>query len=85
MSPYYYMILFAILLMTIGFVSIFYTVLQEKNTSIYPYKALIPFLLSMLIFIYIAFVRKYIIHLIFYIVSLICIIGILALKNKPIA
>jgi hypothetical protein len=77
------MILFAILLMTIGFVSIFYNVLQEKNTGLYPYKALIPFLMSMLIFIYISFVRKYIIHLIFYIVSLLCIIGIIALKNRP--
>ncbi len=81
-SPYYYAILFAILLNTFGFVSIFYHTLKTKNTESIPFISLIAFAISILILLFIAFVRKYPIHLIFYILTLVCIMGILNTKRN---
>jgi hypothetical protein len=81
-SPYYYFILFAILLSTFGFVSIFYQALQTSNVDSIPYISLISFAIATIIFLFISFIRKYPVHLIFYVVSLVCIVGILNIKRN---
>lgn len=81
-SPYYFFILFAILLTTFGFVGIFYNVLQTSNVEAIPYISLISFAISTIIFLFISFIRKYPVHLIFYILSLVCIIGIINIKRN---
>jgi uncharacterized protein with PQ loop repeat len=82
MSSFYYYILFAILLNTIGFIGLFNQVLTTKDVNSLPYFSLIAFTVSILIFLYISFIRKYPIHLIFYIVTLISLIGILLIKRQ---
>ncbi len=81
-SSYYYFILFAILLTTFGFVSIFYQALQTSNADAIPYSALIAFAISTIIFLFISFIRKYPVHLIFYILTLVCILGIMNIKRN---
>jgi uncharacterized protein with PQ loop repeat len=81
-SPYYYSILFAILLTTFGFISIFHHILQTKNVDSIPFISLFSFGLATLIFLFISLVRKYPAHLIFYILTLVAIIGILHLKRQ---
>ena len=81
-SPYYYLILTSIFLTTCGYVALLNHVLQNKSADCVPYLMLIPILLGLIIFTFISFVRKYPVHLIFYIVSIVCIIGILNMKRN---
>ncbi len=81
-SSYYYFILFAILLTTIGFVSIFYNALQNKDVNAIPFVSLLSFGVATLIFLFIAFIRRYPVHLIFYVVTLVCIVGTLNIKRN---
>jgi accessory gene regulator protein AgrB len=83
-SPYYYLILTAIFLTTCGYAALLRHVYEAKNADCVPYLALLPILVSLLIFLFIAFVRKYPIHLMLYIIALVSIMGILNMKrNAP--
>ncbi len=81
-SPYYYLILTSIFLTTCGYLALLNHVLQNKNADCVPYLMLIPILIGLIIFTFISFVRKYPIHLIFYIVSIVSIVGILNIKRN---
>jgi hypothetical protein len=81
-SPYYYFILFAILMMTVGFVSMYYKALETQDTSNLNYLTLGSFFTSMVIFLLIAIQRFYPIHIIFYIVSLVAIVGMVQIHQK---
>lgn len=83
-SPYYYLILTAIFLTTCGYAVLLRRVYELKNADCVPYLTLLPILVGLLIFLFIAFVRKYPIHLILYLVSVVAIMGILNMKrNAP--
>ncbi len=81
-SPYYYFILLAILMMTVGFVSMYYKALETQDTSNLNYLTLGSFFTSMVIFLLIAIQRFYPIHIIFYIVSLVAIVGMVQIHQK---
>ncbi len=81
-SPYYYFILLAILMMTVGFVSMYYNALETQDTSNLNYLTLGSFFTSMVIFLLIAIQRFYPIHIIFYIVSLVAIVGMVQIHQK---
>ena len=81
-SSYYYFILFAILLMTIGFVTMYYKALETQDTSNLTYLSLGSFFTAMVIFLLIAIQRFYPVHIIFYIVSLVAIVGMIYLRRK---
>ena len=81
-SSYYYFILFAILMMTVGFVSMYYKALETQDTSNLNYLTLGSFFTSMVIFLLIAIQRFYPIHIIFYIVSLVAIVGMVQIHQK---
>ncbi len=81
-SPYYYLILIAILLTTCGYAILLKHVYDLKNADSIPYLTLLPILAGLLIFLFIAFVRKYPIHLMLYLVSVVSIIGILNMKRN---
>ncbi len=83
-SPYYYLILTAIFLTTCGYAALLRHVYEAKSADCVPYLAFLPILVGLLIFLFIAFVRKYPIHLMLYIVALVSIMGILNMKrNAP--
>lgn len=81
-SPYYYFILLAVLLMTVGFVSVYYKALETHDTSNFSNLSLGSFFMAMIIFLVIAIQRYYPIHIIFYLVSLVAIAGMIHLKQK---
>ncbi len=81
-SPYYYMIIYAILLNTLGFLGIFHNIFQSGSASTLSYFSLVAFTLSILIFLYISFVRKYPIHLVLYIITLVALLGSIFLKRN---
>lgn len=81
-SPYYYLILIAILLTTCGYAALLRHVYELKNADCVPYLTLLPILLGLLIFLFIAFVRKYPIHLMLYLISVVTIMGILNMKRN---
>ena len=81
-SPYYYLILIAILLTTCGYAALLRHVYELKNADCVPYLTLLPILVGLLIFLFIAFVRKYPIHLMLYLISVVTIMGILNMKRN---
>lgn len=81
-SPYYYLILVAILLTTCGYAALLKHVYDLKNADCVPYLTLLPILAGLLIFLFIAFIRKYPIHLMLYLVSVVAIMGILNMKRN---
>ncbi len=81
-SPYYYLILTAIFLTTCGYAALLKHVYDLKNADCVPYLTLLPILVGLLIFLFIAFVRKYPIHLMLYVISLVAIMGILNMKRN---
>ena len=81
-SPYYYLILTSIFLTTCGYVALLKHVYDAKNADCVPYLTLLPILAALLIFLFIAFVRKYPIHLMLYIIALVAIMGILNMKRN---
>jgi hypothetical protein len=81
-SPYYYLILTAIFLTTCGYAALLKHIYDAKNADCVSYLTLLPILVGLLIFLFIAFVRKYPIHLMLYLVSVVSIIGILNMKHN---
>jgi len=79
---YYYIILFATFLFTIGFIPIVFEILQQKTISIIPYISLIFIIISYIIYLFIAISRKYFFHSIIYLIGLIAISILLFLKKK---
>ncbi len=73
---YYYLIMIATLLFTFGFVPI---VLDGIKL---PLTALICFLLSFLIYLFISFIKKYYIHSVFYIIGLLAIMTLIFISKK---
>jgi hypothetical protein len=73
----YYTILFSILLMTMGFVALFYQVYETRMTI--SRVTLVPFFLAMVGFLYVSLLRGYHIHTLFYLVSLVMIASTLLL------
>ena len=81
-SIYYYLIMFATLLFTFSFVPIVFEILQQKITSNIPYISLFSLLISLLIFLFIAIIKSYYIHSIFYSIGLLSVIIICFLKKS---
>lgn len=79
---YYYLILFAIFLFSFSLIPLVFEVLNQKLTSNIPYVTLIFILISFLIYLFIAINRKYYIHILFYLIGLICTSILLFLKRK---
>ena len=81
-SIYYYLIMFATLLFTFSFVPIVFEILQQKITSNIPYISLFSLLIALLIFLFIAIIKSYYIHSIFYSIGLLSVIIICFLKKS---
>ncbi len=81
-SPYYYLILTAIFLTTCGYAALLRHVYELKNADCVPYLTLLPILVGLLILLFIAFIRKYPVHLMLYLVSVVAIMGILNMKRN---
>ena len=81
-SIYYYLIMFATLLFTFSFVPMVFEILQQKITSNIPYISLFSLLISLLIFLFIAIIKSYYIHSIFYSIGLLSVIIICFLKKS---
>jgi uncharacterized protein with PQ loop repeat len=81
-TVYYYLILFAILLLSFSFIPLVFEILQQKITSNIPYMSLICILISFLIYLFIAINRNYYMHAFFYLIGLISISIILFLKKE---
>ena len=81
-SIYYYLIMFATLLFTFSFVPMVFEILQQKITSNIPYISLFSLLLALLIFLFIAIIKSYYIHSIFYSIGLLSVIIICFLKKS---
>jgi hypothetical protein len=84
-SSYYYLILTAVFLTTCGYAALLRHVYEAKNADCVPYLTLLPILGGLLIFLFIAFVRKYPIHLMLYLISVVCIMAILNMKRNATA
>ena len=78
---FYYLILFSTLLIAFSFVALLAEVRYQNMTSNIPYLFLIFFIISYSIFIGIAIVKRYVIHSIFYLLILVCLIIITILKH----
>jgi uncharacterized protein with PQ loop repeat len=81
-SIYYYLIMFATLLFTFSFIPLVFEILQQKITSNIPYISLFSLLIALLIFLFIAIIKSYYIHSIFYCIGLLSIIIIMFLKKS---
>ena len=81
-SIYYYLIMFATLLFTFSFVPMVFEILQQKITSNIPYISLFSLLISLLIFLFIAIIKSYYIHSIFYSIGLLSVIIMCFLKKS---
>ena len=79
---YYYLILFATLLITFSLIPIVFEIIEQKITSNIPYVSLICMLISFLIYLFITIHRKYYIHVFFYLTGFICASIILFLKKR---
>jgi uncharacterized protein with PQ loop repeat len=79
---YYYIIIFATILFTLGFIPILFEIIQQRLTSNIPYISLIFILLAYLIYLFIAINRTYYFHSIIYLVGIISISIIIFLKKK---
>lgn len=79
---YYYLILFAIFMISFSFIPLVFEILQQRITSNIPYVSLICILISFLIYLFIAINRNYYIHSFFYLIGLICISIIIFLKRE---
>ena len=66
---YYYLILFATLLITFSLIPIVFEIIEQKITSNIPYVSLICMLISFLIYLFITIHRKYYIHVFFYLIQ----------------
>ena len=80
-TTYYYIILFAIFLISFSLVPLVFEILQQKLTSNIPYITLICILIYFLIFLFISINRNYYIHIFFYLIGLICISILIFLKS----
>jgi uncharacterized protein with PQ loop repeat len=78
---YYYLILFAIFLFSFAFIPLIFEVIQQKITSNIPYFTLVSLLISFLIFLFVSINRKYYLHMLFYLIGIICISILLFLKR----
>jgi uncharacterized protein with PQ loop repeat len=81
-SIYYYLILFATFLFTFSFVPLVFEIIQQRLTINIPYISLICMLIASLIYLFITIHRQYYLHIIFYLISFICISIILFLKKN---
>jgi uncharacterized protein with PQ loop repeat len=81
-SIYYYLIMFATLLFTFSFVPMVFEILQQKITSNIPYISLFSLLIALLIFLFIAIIKSYYIHSIFYSIGLLSVIIMCFLKKS---
>lgn len=81
-SIYYYLIMFATLLFTFSFIPIVFEILQQKITSNIPYISLFSLLIALLIFLFIAIIKSYYIHSIFYSIGLLSVIILCFLKKS---
>ena len=81
-SIYYYLIMFATLLFTFSFVPMVFEILQQKITSNIPYISLFSLLIALLIFLFIAIIKSYYIHSIFYSIGLLSVIILCFLKKS---
>jgi len=79
---YYYLILFATLLITFSLIPIVFEIIEQKVTSNIPYVSLICILISFLIYLFITIHRKYYIHVFFYLTGFISVSMILFLKRR---
>lgn len=79
---YYYLILFATLLITFSLIPIVFEIIKQKIISNIPYVSLICMLISFLIYLFITIHRKYYIHVFFYLIGFICASIILFLKKR---
>jgi len=79
---YYYLILFAIFLFSFAFIPLIFEVIREKITSNIPYFTLISLLISFLIFLFVSINRTYYLHILFYIIGIICISILIFLKRE---
>jgi uncharacterized protein with PQ loop repeat len=77
---YYYLILFAILLLTFSFIPLVFQIIQDRITSNIPYTTLICMFLSFTIYLFITISRKYYFHIFFYFICLVCISILIYLK-----
>jgi len=81
---YYYLILFAILLLTFSFIPLVFQIIQDRITSNIPYSTLICMFLSFAIYLFITIIRKYYFHIFFYSICLICISILIYIKANHI-
>ena len=79
---YYYLILFATLLLSFSFIPLVFEIIEQKITSNIPYTSLICIMISFLIFLFITIYRKYYIHVFFYLIGFICASILLFLKKR---
>jgi hypothetical protein len=77
---YYYLILFATLLVSISFIPIIYNILSESIMTNIPYSSLILMVTAFLIFLYYSIEKKYYIHIGLYLVGFLSIAFIIFLK-----
>ena len=81
-SIYYYLIMFATLLFTFSFIPMVFEILQQKITSNIPYISLFSLLIALLVFLFIAIIKSYYIHSIFYSIGLLSVIIVCFLKKS---
>lgn len=79
---YYYIILFAIFLSSFALIPLTFEIIIQKLTSNIPYSTLICLLLSVLIMLFVTITRRYYMHILFYVISLICLFIILFYKRE---
>jgi len=81
-TVYYYLILLSNFLFSIGIAFLAYFIYISKITNNISFYALILFLISYLIIMFIAMKRKYWTHFIIYLIGFLSTLYILYLKNK---
>jgi len=79
---YYYLILFATLLINFSLIPLVFEVIDTKNSNNIPYSSIISIMLAILIYLFIVIERRYYIHIFFYLVGLISLSVLLFLKKK---
>jgi uncharacterized protein with PQ loop repeat len=77
---YYYLILFATLLVSISFIPIIYNILSTSTMTNIPYSSLILMIIAFLIFLYYSIEKKYYIHIGLYLLGFLSIAFIIFLK-----
>lgn len=81
-TVYYYLILLSNLLFSIGISLLAYFIYVSEITNNISFYALILFIFSYIIIMFIAMKRKYVTHFIIYLIGFVSTLYILYLKNK---